>query len=127
MKYFTLHELTHSATATLHGWPNVAPPAAEANLRHLVEEVLDPLREAYGHPIYVNSGYRSARLNRAVGGVATSQHCQGQAADIHAADNGALAALLQQLHLPFDQLIIYPTFLHVSWSTAPRRQVIRRC
>ena len=52
------------------------------NLEALVYNVLDPLHEAYGKPIYVNSGYRSARLNLVVGGAKNSQHMTGEAVDI---------------------------------------------
>lgn len=141
MKYFTIAELTRSTTAANRGIDNTPPPAAVQNLRSLVENVLDPLREAYGHPIYVNSGYRSPTLNRAVGGTRNSQHLRGQAADIRgeaplpspqkgeAPDSQKrevekLGRLLIDLDLPFDQLIFYPTFLHVSWSPNPRHQVL---
>ena len=58
------------------------PPEVEANIEALVSNVLDPLRDEYGKPIYVNSGYRCEKHNKAVGGVPKSQHMLGQAADI---------------------------------------------
>ena len=58
------------------------PPDACENIRALVEEVLDPVREVFGGPIVVNSGYRCERHNRDVGGVRNSQHLRGEAADI---------------------------------------------
>ena len=127
MKYFTVRELTRSDTAARKGIDNTPTPTAEQHLRSLVEHVLDPLREAYGKPIYVNSGYRSPALNSAVGGTRNSQHMKGQAADIRAGtpiETRRLGRLLQASDLPFDQLIFYPTFLHVSWSPTPRRQVL---
>ena len=63
------------------GIDNTPTPDATANLGELVDAVLDPLREKYGRPIHVSSGYRCPRLNRAVGGSATSQHVKGEAAD----------------------------------------------
>ena len=129
MKYFTIKELTRSSVATQRGWDNTPPPAAEQNLRSLVENVLDPLREAFGRPIYVNSGYRTTRLNKAVGGTPNSQHLRGQAADIRAAtplETRRLGRLLQASTLPFDQLIFYPNFIHVSWNNTPRHQVLYR-
>jgi hypothetical protein len=58
------------------------PPFARENIEALVENVLDPLRERYGKPIIVNSGYRCAKHNREVGGASGSQHMRGEAADI---------------------------------------------
>jgi hypothetical protein len=82
MKYFTLKELTRSDTATKNKIDNTPTDNAVKNLTALVDKVLDPLREMYGKPIYISSGYRCPRLNKAVGGVAGSQHKTGQAADI---------------------------------------------
>ena len=83
MIYFTLRELTRSATAARLGIDNTPDEKVTANLIRLAETVLDPLREAYGKPIIVSSGYRCPKLNKAVGGARTSQHMYGQAADIH--------------------------------------------
>lgn len=82
MKYFTLKELTRSDTASRMKIGNTPTAEAVKNLTALVDNVLDPLREMYGKPIYISSGYRCPRLNKAVGGVAGSQHKTGQAADI---------------------------------------------
>lgn len=80
----------------------------------LTENVLQPLRDAWGNPLKVNSGYRCKALNAAVGGVPTSQHVKGEAADIAAGDPVKLARLAVKLGLPFDQMILYPTFVHFS-------------
>ena len=132
MKYFTLSELLRSDTALKHNLWNGAPKEAEENLRSLVEQVLDPLREAYGRPVHVNSGYRCPRLNRLVGGSPNSQHMRGEAADIspvigNEADLPELARILID-NGKFDQLIVYPTFIHVSWKRLGwnRRQVMQR-
>ena len=132
MKYFTISELLHSATALKHKLWNGAPKEAEENLRALVDEVLDPLREAYGKPIRVTSGYRCPKLNRLVGGSPNSQHTRGEAADIqpvvgNESDLDELARILIA-NGKFDQLILYPTFIHVShkrfgWN---RMQVLQR-
>lgn len=82
MKYFTIEELTRSTTATAKGIDNTPTPEIKANLERLVEKVLDPLREKYGKPITVNSGYRCPELNKAVGGSKTSDHVKGFAADL---------------------------------------------
>mgnify|MGYP001024757040 FL=1 len=82
MKYFTLKELTRSTTATAKGIDNTPTPEVEKNLTLLVENVLDPLREIYGKPITVNSGYRCPELNKAVGGSKTSDHCFDEKTEI---------------------------------------------
>ena len=82
MKFFTIKELTKSTTAQQKGIKNVPSKEQEQNLIALIENVLDPLREAYGKPIVVTSGYRCPALNKAVGGASNSQHMTGQAADI---------------------------------------------
>jgi uncharacterized protein YcbK (DUF882 family) len=132
MKYFTLNELTASSTARRKGIDNTPDVTVRANLTALVANILDPLREAYGKPIVVSSGYRSPKLNRAVGGAAKSQHVTGQAADIHTlsdtpADNKKLYDLILKLKLPFDQLINEYDFnwVHVSFSPRNRRQVLK--
>lgn len=111
------------------------PSEVQANIEALVNNVLDPLREAYGKPIYVNSGYRCEKHNKAVGGVPKSQHMRGEAADISLPLTAyglqdelmKLAKLIVQQGR-FDQLIIYPTFLHVSYkrSGANRHKVLRK-
>ena len=132
MNHFTISELLHSATALKHKLWNGAPKEAEENLRALVDEVLDPLREAYGRPIRVTSGYRCPKLNRLVGGSPNSQHMRGEAADIrpvigNEADLPELARILIA-NGKFDQLILYPTFIHVSYKRLGwnRKQVLQK-
>ncbi len=84
------------------------------SIQALTENVLQPLRDAWWKPLKVNSGYRCKALNAAVGGVPTSQHVKGEAADIAAGDPVKLARLAVKLGLPFDQMILYPTFVHFS-------------
>lgn len=122
MKHFTIAELTDSMTARQNGIDNTPPESAAKALQALVERVLDPLREAWGKPITVNSGYRCAELNRKVGGAEQSQHLRGEAADITAgsrADNRKLYELLRRLSLPLDQAINERGYkwIHVSHTT----------
>ena len=91
------------------------PPLARENVKALVSEVLDPVREKLGMPIVVNSGYRCEKHNKDVGGVKNSQHLRGEAADVTCADLPRLKALIIE-NGKFDQLITYPTFLHVSYK-----------
>lgn len=121
MKYFTIHELTKSATAKAKRIDNTPTDEVIQNLIELVDKVLDPLREAWGRPIIVNSGYRSPKLNSAVGGVPTSHHVKGMAVDITAGTrygNEQLFKLVQKLKLPFTQLIDEKNFqwVHVSFD-----------
>ena len=131
MKYFTLQELTASATATRKGIDNTPSPEMTARLTALVANVLDPLREAWGKPIVVTSGYRSPRLNRAVGGAARSQHCKGEAADIRTLsnrrwENRQLYDLIRKLGLPYDQLIdeYDYSWIHVSYKEGANRHEV---
>ncbi len=103
------------------------PNGIDDNIRALVTDVLDPAREVLGMPIVVNSGFRCPLHNARVGGVQNSQHTRGEAADIRCADNSRLAEIIIR-NGRYDQLIIYPTFLHVSWKRVGgnRRQVIKK-
>ena len=131
MKYFTFRELTHSNTADAKGIDNTPSSAIKVALKMLVDNVLDPLREAWGAPIIVTSGYRSPRLNQVVGGAKSSQHMKGEAADIRTLsdkpeDNKRLFLLIIKLGLPFDQLIDERNYnwIHVSYGPLNRRQVL---
>lgn len=93
------------------------------SVKALVAEVLQPLRDAWGEPLAINSGYRCPEVNNAVGGVPTSQHTKGEAADVCPfGRNGhgdietvrQLAQKAVELDLPFDQMILYPSFVHFS-------------
>lgn len=129
-KFFTIQELTKSTTAQQKGIKNIPSKEQEQNLIALIENILDPLREAYGGPIIVTSGYRCPTLNKAIGGAKNSQHMAGQAADIRTvkdtrAENKKLFDLIQKLKLPFDQLIDEHNldWVHVSYSNRNRREV----
>ena len=103
------------------------PNGIEENIEALAEQVLDPARRKLGKPIIVNSGFRCPLHNERVGGVYNSQHVSGQAADIRCDDNMKLARIIKE-NGRFDQLIVYPTFLHVSWKRVGenRRQVLKK-
>lgn len=129
MKYFTIKELCKSSTAIQKRIDNTPNSEIVSNLKQLVDQVLDPLRKRYGKPIKVNSGYRCEQLNKAVKGAINSQHIKGLAADITAGsveENKILFQLVQELNLPFDQLIDEKNFswIHVSVSNKPRKQVL---
>lgn len=130
MKYFTMKELAKSSTADKLGIDNTPTSEASVALSNLVTHVLDPLREMYGKPITVNSGYRCPKLNATVGGAKNSQHMKGEAADITAGsktENKRLFELIRD-NLPFDQLLNESDYswVHVSYvsSSKNRKQIL---
>lgn len=126
-KNFSYREFEHSDTADRRGIVNVITDfKVRDSVKALVLDVLQPLRDALGEPMEVNSGYRCPELNRLVGGTSTSQHLKGEAADIASDNPRALAQLAYDLGLPYDQMIVYPTFVHFSHKLAgeQRRMVL---
>lgn len=120
MKYFSMSELTDSATARQLGISNTPSAEAQANIVALTENVLDKAREAWGKPIIVNSGYRCPRLNKVVGGVSNSQHVTGEAADITTGTKYGNKWLFNYIrdNCDYDQLIDERdyTWVHVSYK-----------
>ncbi|WP_028965379.1 D-Ala-D-Ala carboxypeptidase family metallohydrolase [Sphingomonas phyllosphaerae] len=133
--HFTLAEMTASATAARIGDSNQPQLAAHVDaLRLVCLKVLEPVRAHFGRPVRVNSGYRSAKTNAAVGSSSTSQHRRGEAADIEidGVSNADLAAWIAT-HIEFDQLILEAHragdpnsgWVHVSYAAGRnRRQVL---
>lgn len=125
MKYFTIKELCVSGS-----YPSLVEIPKQGtliynNLVKLVDKLLDPIREKLGKPITVTSGYRSEKLNNAVGGSKTSAHKLGLAADIHTGnnsnDNLKIVSTILEHNIDFDQIIIeYPTFNSLGEITAAK-------
>lgn len=123
-KNFSYREFEKSETADRLDICNVITDVRVRNaIRALVLNILQPLRDYLGGPLHISSGYRCPELNHAVGGTPDSQHVRGEAADIYVIDPyGArmrpadLARMIDQLGLPYDQLILYTTFVHVSFK-----------
>lgn len=114
-KNFSYKEFEESETAVRKGIANVINTTEiRDSVKALVLNVLQPLRDAWSKPLHINSGYRCPALNEAVGGVATSAHLYGQAADVACDNPYELASLAKELNLPYDQMILYPTFVHFS-------------
>lgn len=129
MKYFTIKELCNSTIASQKGIDNTPNQDIINNLTLLIDRVLDPIREKWGKPIIINSGYRCDELNKAVGGAKTSQHRLGMAADITTGDkenNKKLFELIKSINIDFDQLIDESNFtwIHISYNKDKNRKQI---
>jgi uncharacterized protein YcbK (DUF882 family) len=115
-KNFSYSEFTKSDTAARkHIQNEITTFEVRDNIKALVDNLLQPLRDAWDAPLFINSGYRCPELNKAVGGVATSQHVLGMAADVGCSNPYELAKLVKKLRLPFDQMGLYDTFVHLSY------------
>lgn len=123
---FNLKEFIHSDTAKRMGIDNTPTEQEVENITLLCTKLLQPLRSLYGRPMYINSGYRCRELNEAVGGVETSDHRRGLAADVRCDNPKALLSCLLSSGLIFDQAILYPTFLHLSYRPIRNRQKVIR-
>ncbi len=132
--HFTMEELVRTSHSSLQNGNSLQAhkqPYLD-NLKHLAETVLEPLRVSYGKPIYVNSGFRSKTLNKAIGGATTSQHLDGQAADITTRSDALnkklfyMACSMMDNHLiQFGQIILETpdgrsSWVHISTPNAQR-------
>ena len=131
-EHITYTEATVSNKAKQLGISNTPNEKELQAMKLLAEAVFEPLRKWYGKPIQVTSFFRSAKINKAIGGSATSQHSLGQAIDIDTvSDNRKLFDYIKG-NLPFDQLIWEngddntPAWIHVSYTeTRNRKQILR--
>jgi hypothetical protein len=133
-KNLSLAEVMRSETAKRKGISNMPTPEHIENFKKLAENVFQPIREHFGVPIHISSGYRSKALNTAVGGSLSSQHCKGEAIDI---DMDGTTITNKQIfdfvkdNVNFDQMIwefgtdANPDWVHVSYnSDGPQRKQI---
>lgn len=138
--HFTLRELCESATAHSHGIQNVPSEQEIENLRRLCQGTLEPLREALNLPIIITSGFRNRELNDILAHYSNrSQHMAGQAADFYVSSAGspvqgskvqgrrellikAFREILTNPKIDFDQIILYPTFIHVSYVSKEKNR-----
>jgi hypothetical protein len=123
MKYFSIKELCKSSTAKKLNIDNTPSDEIKKNLTVLVEECLDPIREEFGNPIMVTSGYRCSQLNDTCGGSPTSEHKTGFAADIDTSDNSRLWEVITSGDFKWTQLINEypdesgePSWIHISYN-----------
>jgi len=138
-KNLTLAEVTKSTTAKRLGIDNTPDEWTTENLRQVALNIFQPLREAFGCPIYVSSGYRSAELNTAIGGSTRSQHVEGRALDLDAdvyggCTNSQIFNWIKE-NVEFDQLIWEfgdddnPDWVHVSYvyDGLNRKRCLKAC
>lgn len=136
-KNLSLAEVTRSETAKRKGISNMPTPEHIENFKKLAENVFQPIRDHFGVPIHLSSGYRSAALNKAVGGASSSQHSKGEAIDIDmdGSANGVNNKMVFDFikaNVNFDQLIAEfpvngnPAWVHVSYNGdgAQRKQIL---
>ena len=131
----SLAEVTRSETAKRRGISNMPTPEHIENFKKLAINIFQPIREHFGKPIIISSGYRSAELNKAIGGSLSSQHCSGEAIDI---DMDGTDITNKQIfdyikdNLNFDQMIwefgtdANPDWVHVSFAAnrSQRKQIL---
>lgn len=139
--HFCLDEFTKSSTAIKHGIQNNPPQEAVENLRRLCANTLEPLREELGLPVVITSGFRTKALNDLLAHSSErSQHMQGQAADFYVAPSGSASSaeesglsrrellikafrlIITSEQIDYDQLILYPSFIHVSYVSRERNR-----
>jgi hypothetical protein len=135
-EHLSLSEVTRSESAKRNQISNMPTGEHIANFMLLAEKIFEPIREHFGVPIHISSGYRSKELNAKIGGSATSQHCKGQAIDIDmdGSTNGVTNADVFNYikdNLPFDQLIWEfgndnnPDWVHVSYNVKQRGEILK--
>ena len=139
--HFCLDEFTKSSTAIKNGIQNNPPQEAVENLKRLCANTLEPLREELGLPVVITSGFRTKALNDLLAHSSErSQHMQGQAADFYVAPSGsasgaeesglsrrellikAFRLIITSEQIDYDQLILYPSFIHVSYISRERNR-----
>lgn len=135
-KNLALVEVTRSETAKRRGISNMPTPEHIENFKLLAEKVFQSIREHFGVPIHISSGYRSKALNTAIGGSLSSQHCSGEAIDIDMDGTSVTNAQIFNYikdNLSFDQLIwefgtdSNPDWVHVSYESTgkQRKQILK--
>ncbi len=127
-KNFTLEELCHSNTAIAKRIKNIPNETQIIHLKKLVVNLLQPLRDVWGEPMIINSGFRSEETNKAVGGVVNSQHKEGKAVDVIVDNPRKLQQELINSDLEWDQSILYDDgkncFLHLSYNEGRNRKQV---
>lgn len=121
-EFFTLQEFIKSSTATRLKIDNTPNAEILRNIEYGVKMVLDPLRRIHQKPIIITSGFRCAKLNKAVGGVQNSWHTKGNAADIHIKDENEAKEIFEILKtLTSVDTVLFEhssqsQWIHVQWD-----------
>lgn len=128
---YTLDDLVVSDTARQNRVDNTPTKEVIDNLRNLAQSILQPLADTMSFRPYVTSGYRCPALNKLVGGVPTSQHVTGCAADLRCYTEIYANHLMEcAKKTPYDQLILEQKgkikWIHISWAKNPRHQFINK-
>jgi hypothetical protein len=132
-EHLDLSEVTRSDSAKRRGISNEPTPEHLENFKKLAINVFEPIRNHFGFPIHISSGYRSKALNTAIGGSLTSQHCKGEAIDIDmdGSANGITNKMVFdyiKANIKFDQMIwefgsdSNPDWVHVSYSSSGKQR-----
>ena len=135
-EHLELSEVIRSESAKRNGISNMPTAEHIENFKILATKVFEPIREHFGVPIRISSGYRSKELNRLIKGSSYSQHCKGQAIDIDmdGTSNGVTNTDVFNYikdNLPFDQMIWEfgnednPDWVHVSYVSEGRKQILK--
>jgi hypothetical protein len=129
-----LVELIRSESAKRLGISNKPTEEHIENMMLLAQKVFEPIRAHFNTPIYISSGYRSAALNKAIKGAASSQHCKGEAIDIDMDGSSVITNkdvfMYIKDNLEFDQLIWEfgddnnPDWVHVSYTKEGNRKQV---
>lgn len=124
---FKMSELIHSDTAVRNNINNMPDINSLDNMLDLIFYCLQPIRDKIGKPVIISSGFRNSQVNKLVGGVATSQHCKGQAVDftIPGETISGIIFKIQTMGIEFDQLINeYDKWVHISFVKGKNRKQI---
>lgn len=123
-RYFSLEEMTFSQTAARKCIDNTPPKEVLENLTHTAME-MDKVRALLNRPVLVSSGYRSMKLNRAIGGALTSAHMTGFAIDFTCPEYGTPKDIFNAIRkspIRYDQLIEEGQWVHISFGPGLRNQ-----
>ena len=119
-EHFSLAEFEHSQWAARHNCANKLPEEYYDRTRKLCEQLLEPVREHFDSPVIISSGYRSDMVNSGVGGAVSSQHMQGEAADIQVLGHTPFEVatwIAEESERVFDQVILeYDGWTHLSYT-----------
>lgn len=129
MLNFKMSELIYSETAIKNNINNMPDINSLDNMLNLIHYCLQPTRELLGAPMIITSGYRNPLVNRLVGGVNSSQHTKGLAADftVLGITPSQIISIIKASNVEFDQLINeYDKWVHISYNKGKnRREVLK--